>query len=78
VTGLFGVNRPFRAFCGPSGRSGFWPQKPPRAAQGLPPKVRSDSIEARENSHPETKIKRLVRPRLSFRHDPAPEREAAI
>lgn len=57
--GLFGVNRPFQAFRGAPGRPGIWPQKPPRAAEGLPSHVRSDSIEARENTHPGEKIKRL-------------------
>jgi hypothetical protein len=37
VTGLFRVNRPFQAFSTAVLNPGFWPQKPPRAAEGLPP-----------------------------------------
>jgi hypothetical protein len=48
----------FRLF-GRTLKPGFRPQKPLRAAEGLPSCVRSDSIEARENTHPPEKIKRL-------------------
>jgi len=43
----------------PSLNPGIRPQKPLRAAEGLPSCVRSDSIEARENTHPQEKIKCL-------------------
>lgn len=49
----------FSGFCAAPWKPGFWPQKPPRAAEGLPSCVRSDSIEARENTHPSEKIKCL-------------------
>ena len=59
MTDLFGVNRPFRAM------RQF--REPPDLAakiaagcRGASPKVRSDSIEARENSHFDRKIKRFV------------------
>lgn len=42
---------------------------PPR---GIPQKVRSDSIEARENIHPGPKIKGLFRPRPKSRLGPPP------
>jgi hypothetical protein len=67
VTGLPRVNRPFEAFAGRPGCPGFWPQKPPRAAEGLPSHVRSDSIEARENTHLREKIKCLSAARFSSR-----------
>jgi hypothetical protein len=59
VTGLFGVNRPFQALR-------QFRETPDLAAQitagrqGACPEVRSDSIEARENTHSGEKIKRFV------------------
>ena len=49
-------------FCDISEKPRIWPQKSPRAAQGLAPMVRSDSIEARENTHFEPNIKRFLAP----------------
>ena len=75
VTGLFRVNRPFDGFCGAPGIPGIWPQKPPRAAEGLPSPVRSDSIEARENTHLREKIKGLSTGFIFVsRERPRPER----
>lgn len=67
MTGLFRVNRLFQAFCGAS----ELPREPRNLAAktaagrpGLAPKVRSDSIEAREDTHSREKIKGLVSPIL--------------
>ena len=62
VTGLFRVNRPFQAFCGSSRTpKDVWNLAAKTAAgcRGASPKVRDDSIEARENTHLREKIKRL-------------------
>ena len=75
MTGLCGVNRPFEAFVTVPGDPGNWPQKPPRAAEGLPSPVRSDSIEARENTHLREKIKGLSTGLIFVsRERPRPER----
>ena len=68
VTGLFRVNRPFQAFRdGPD-----FPKKSRNLAakiaagrRGASLKVRRDSIEAREHTHFEPKIKRLSAPAVA-------------
>ncbi len=49
----------FSAFATIPRTSWIRPQKSPRAAEGLPSRVRSDSIEARDNTESETNIKHL-------------------
>jgi len=57
----FRVNRSFPTFL-PRHPSWILAQKTAAGRQGLPPQVRSDSIEARKDSHPREKIKRLLAP----------------
>ena len=60
-------------FFGRPGFPGIWPQKSLGAAEGLPSCVRSDSTEARENTHRREKIKCLSAARFSSRlQRPAP------
>lgn len=71
VTGLSRVNRPFQ-LCVISEKPRIWPQKSPWAAEGHPSKVRSDSIEARENTHSEAPVKHLFGACRLFDVSPAP------
>src|SRR5689334_24422597 len=52
-----------------------WAQKPHRAAEGQPSLVGGDSIGARENTHPEAKIKGNFAPVISPVWRVPPERE---
>ena len=77
LTGLFSVNRSFQTILRPPSCLEIG-HKNRRGRRGASLKVRSDSIEAREHTHFEPKIKRLVSAPSPFRLEARPEREAAI
>jgi hypothetical protein len=73
-----GLFRPFRRTPDLPKKPRKLAQKPHRAAEGQPSLVGGDSIGARENTHPEMKIKGNFAPVRSPRFWAPPEREAAI